>query len=251
MHPYNMGGGYVNFMFDDEADGRVQAAYGDNYAAVGGGEDEVRPGQPVQGQSEYRAGLCVSEHRVAREERLTQTVVYATLALLAFAANSVLCRLALREATIDPATFSSVRVVSGAAMLLLVMSWTRGNMVVARSGRGHRPRCSSCTRCRFPSPTRGECRDRRADPVRRRAGHDAVIGGKVGRNAPAHAMAGRPYRAGGLDVPGVSRPDGTTSFGGRADGNRRRLLGIYTLRGRAWRTRSPKRRSTLCGRFRW
>ena len=31
VHPYNMGGGYVNFMFDDEADGRVQAAYGDNY----------------------------------------------------------------------------------------------------------------------------------------------------------------------------------------------------------------------------
>jgi hypothetical protein len=34
VHPYNMGGGYVNFMFDDEADGRVQAAYGDNYARL-------------------------------------------------------------------------------------------------------------------------------------------------------------------------------------------------------------------------
>jgi hypothetical protein len=31
VHPYNMGGGYVNFMFDDETEGRVQAAYGDNY----------------------------------------------------------------------------------------------------------------------------------------------------------------------------------------------------------------------------
>jgi hypothetical protein len=29
-----MGGGYVNFMFDDEADGRLQAAYGDNYARL-------------------------------------------------------------------------------------------------------------------------------------------------------------------------------------------------------------------------
>ena len=29
-----MGGGYVNFIFDDEADGRVQAAYGDNYARL-------------------------------------------------------------------------------------------------------------------------------------------------------------------------------------------------------------------------
>jgi hypothetical protein len=31
IHPYNLGGGYVNFMFDDEADGRLNAAYGDNY----------------------------------------------------------------------------------------------------------------------------------------------------------------------------------------------------------------------------
>ena len=35
VHPYNMGGGYVNFMFDDETDGRLQAAYGDNYARLG------------------------------------------------------------------------------------------------------------------------------------------------------------------------------------------------------------------------
>jgi FAD/FMN-containing dehydrogenase len=34
VHPYNMGGGYVNFMFDDEAAGRLQAAYGDNYARL-------------------------------------------------------------------------------------------------------------------------------------------------------------------------------------------------------------------------
>jgi FAD binding domain/Berberine and berberine like len=34
VHPYNMGGGYVNFMFDDEADGRLQAGYGDNYARL-------------------------------------------------------------------------------------------------------------------------------------------------------------------------------------------------------------------------
>jgi FAD/FMN-containing dehydrogenase len=34
VHPHNMGGGYVNFMFDDEADGRLQAAYGDNYARL-------------------------------------------------------------------------------------------------------------------------------------------------------------------------------------------------------------------------
>jgi drug/metabolite transporter (DMT)-like permease len=53
------------------------------------------------------------------------TVIYAALALVAFAANSVLCRVALHQGAIDPATFTSIRVVSGAAALLLVMSCTR------------------------------------------------------------------------------------------------------------------------------
>ncbi|HWX50369.1 MAG TPA: FAD-binding oxidoreductase [Roseomonas sp.] len=34
VHPHNPGGGYVNFMYDDEAAGRIQAAYGDNYARL-------------------------------------------------------------------------------------------------------------------------------------------------------------------------------------------------------------------------
>ena len=34
VHPFNPGGAYVNFMMDDEADGRVQATYGDNYARL-------------------------------------------------------------------------------------------------------------------------------------------------------------------------------------------------------------------------
>jgi FAD/FMN-containing dehydrogenase len=31
IHPFNLEGAYVNFMMDDEAEGRVQATYGDNY----------------------------------------------------------------------------------------------------------------------------------------------------------------------------------------------------------------------------
>ncbi len=42
------------------------------------------------------------------------------LAMVAFAANSVLCRLALGKGELDPATFSSLRVVSGAAVLALL-----------------------------------------------------------------------------------------------------------------------------------
>jgi len=42
------------------------------------------------------------------------------LSLLAFAANSVLCRIALKETSIDPATFTVVRLLSGALVLWLV-----------------------------------------------------------------------------------------------------------------------------------
>jgi hypothetical protein len=31
VHPFNLEGAYVNFMMDDEAEGRVQASYGGNY----------------------------------------------------------------------------------------------------------------------------------------------------------------------------------------------------------------------------
>jgi FAD/FMN-containing dehydrogenase len=34
VHQFNMEGAYVNFMMDDEADGRVQASYGANYARL-------------------------------------------------------------------------------------------------------------------------------------------------------------------------------------------------------------------------
>ncbi len=34
VHPFNLEGAYVNFMYNDEDDGRVQATYGDNYARL-------------------------------------------------------------------------------------------------------------------------------------------------------------------------------------------------------------------------
>jgi len=49
--------------------------------------------------------------------------------MLAFAANSILCRVALRETAIDAATFTSVRVVSGALVLALLVQ-TRGGSAV-------------------------------------------------------------------------------------------------------------------------
>ena len=46
--------------------------------------------------------------------------VYATLAMVAFAANSVICRVALGQASVDAASFTTIRVVSGAIVLLLI-----------------------------------------------------------------------------------------------------------------------------------
>ena len=43
-------------------------------------------------------------------------------AMLAFAANSLLCRLALAGTTIDPASFTSIRLASGALVLWLIVS---------------------------------------------------------------------------------------------------------------------------------
>lgn len=49
--------------------------------------------------------------------------VYTALTMVAFAANSLLCRMALKETAIDAASFTSMRLLSGAAMLWLLMRW--------------------------------------------------------------------------------------------------------------------------------
>lgn len=49
------------------------------------------------------------------------------LAMLAFAANSVLCRLALKDTGIDAASFTAVRLVSGALALWLIVAARRGS----------------------------------------------------------------------------------------------------------------------------
>ena len=49
--------------------------------------------------------------------------------MIAFASNSLLCRAALKESSIDPATFTFVRILSGALALWLVMGIRRRVMV--------------------------------------------------------------------------------------------------------------------------
>ena len=64
-----------------------------------------------------------------------RTSLYTTLALVAFAANSILCRLALRGGSIDAASFTTIRFAAGAVTLLLVNAVTRSKA----SGRGSWP----------------------------------------------------------------------------------------------------------------
>ncbi|MEZ8883068.1 DMT family transporter [Vibrio sp. 10N.222.54.F6] len=51
-----------------------------------------------------------------------QTLMVTFITLVAFAANSVLCRWALMDQTIDPLSFSIVRILSGALTLLILLA---------------------------------------------------------------------------------------------------------------------------------
>lgn len=66
--------------------------------------------------------------RIQRFGRLIPTLTLLAVAMSAFAANSLVCRLALRTHLIDAASFTSVRLTSGAAMLLLLLVMRRGGM---------------------------------------------------------------------------------------------------------------------------
>lgn len=57
----------------------------------------------------------IPEHYIAR------TLIFTILALIAFAANSVLCRLALGDNSIDASSFTVIRLLSGALVLLVIV----------------------------------------------------------------------------------------------------------------------------------
>lgn len=62
-----------------------------------------------------------------------RTVFCTVLALVAFAANSVLCRMALHDGAIDPASFSSLRF-AAAAVTLLIIAASAGQRFVPAAG---------------------------------------------------------------------------------------------------------------------
>lgn len=54
--------------------------------------------------------------------------------MLAFAANSLLARLALQTTAIDPATFTATRLITGALTLALIVWWQRQRLDTSRTG---------------------------------------------------------------------------------------------------------------------
>ncbi|HEX9271279.1 MAG TPA: EamA family transporter, partial [Candidatus Binatia bacterium] len=65
----------------------------------------------------------------------SSTAVLTVLALIAFASNSVFCRLALGEFAIDPASYTAARLISGALTLWVIARFLRGSSS-AKSGGG-------------------------------------------------------------------------------------------------------------------
>ncbi len=65
---------------------------------------------------------------------LPKTIAYTSFALLAFAGNSVICRLALGENTIDAASFTVIRLLSGIITLTLILIISNKNAKATSKG---------------------------------------------------------------------------------------------------------------------
>jgi drug/metabolite transporter (DMT)-like permease len=64
-----------------------------------------------------------------------RTAILTLIAMLAFAGNSLLCRLALKDGQIDAASFTAIRIISGAAVLALLVGVRGANPLAAGSWR--------------------------------------------------------------------------------------------------------------------
>src|SRR5690606_25619539 len=76
--------------------------------------------QRSRGNANHAAGGGLTAHAGIRAEWLTTGLMTAA-ALVAFAANSLLCRIALEGGSIDAPSFATIRIVSGALLLLALL----------------------------------------------------------------------------------------------------------------------------------
>ena len=168
-----------------------------------------------------------------------RTALLTLLAMLAFASNSLLCRVALTETSIDAASFTSLRLASGALILLAHPATARRRRDGGRklADGGHAVGLCGVLLLRLPRPHR---RDRRAAAVRRRAAHHDGLRPVGRRTPPRRETAGRGGGGGGPDRPAAAGPRGTAAARRPADAGGGRGLGrLFPARPR--RRRSDRR----------
>lgn len=74
-------------------------------------------GKPIHAETRFAA----PGNRRSTMRLPARTALLAMLAMIAFAANSLLCRMALRSTGIDAGSFTSIRIISGALVLWLIV----------------------------------------------------------------------------------------------------------------------------------
>ena len=65
------------------------------------------------------------QKRLQTPMRIARVIALTSLAMIAFAGNSVLCRMALKNTGMDAASFTSIRLASGAAVLWAITVFFR------------------------------------------------------------------------------------------------------------------------------
>jgi hypothetical protein len=85
--------------------------------------DQTSPDHCVMPSSRPLPSPAAASTQVSRSRLAALT----TLAMFAFAGNSLLCRVALKATAIDPATFTSVRILAAAATLWLIQRSRTGS----------------------------------------------------------------------------------------------------------------------------
>ena len=70
VHPFDLAGAYPNFMFDDEGEARGQGRLRRELRPARRGEEEIRPGQPVPGESQHPAGALSGRRPAPGSPRL-------------------------------------------------------------------------------------------------------------------------------------------------------------------------------------
>lgn len=74
------------------------------------------------------------EHATEIYMPIVKVAALTAVVMIAFAGNSILCSIALKDTSIDAATFTSIRLVSGAAVLWSITIFFRRDQLVRATG---------------------------------------------------------------------------------------------------------------------